>query len=393
MFHRSPRRLAAFIVSNSLLLPIGAATALVWANTAPEIYIRFTANAHFIVNDVGMTLFFALAAKEIVEATAPLGALHPLSKAATPVIAAIGGMAVPATIYLALVAKVDMPQLGRGWAIPTATDIAFSFLIARWVFGRKHPAVPFLLLLAITDDAFGLVVLALFYPSAAVRPVAFAAVLCLACALCWMFRRMRVRHYWPYIAVGGALSWVAFFRGGLHPALALVPIVPFVPHATRDAGLFEAPSLPAADPLGRFEQAVRLPSEIVLFLFGLVNAGVPVGSAGTGTWIVLVALIAGKPLGIFAAALAGEPFGARLPVALTRRDLLVLGCTAGFGFTVALFFATAAFPDGALLDQTKMGALLSSTAGPLAALAAMMLGVGRFGSHRRRIGDQKGRAG
>jgi len=381
--HRSPRRLAAFVVSNSLLLPIGAATALVWANTAPEVYVRFTARAHFIVNDVGMTLFFALAAKEIVEAMAPRGALHPISKAATPLIAAIGGMVLPATIYLALVAQVDMPQLRRGWAIPTATDIAFSFLIARWVFGRKHPAVPFLLLLAIADDAFGLIVLALFYPNTAVRPVAFAAVLCLALALCWTFRRMRVRQFWPYIAVGGGLSWIAFFRGGLHPALALVPIVPFVPHAERDAGLFEEPNRSAPDPLGRFEQTVRVPSEIVLFLFGLVNAGVTVGSAGVGTWIVLVALIAGKPLGIFAAAIAGEPFGAKLPVALTRRDLLVLGCTAGFGFTVALFFATAAFPDGALLDQTKMGALLSFVAGPLAALVAMMLHVGRFRSDSR----------
>ena len=383
MLHQSPRRLATFIVSNSLLLPIGAATALVWANTAPEVYFRFTTPAHFIVNDIGMTLFFALAAKEIVEATAPHGALHPVSKAAMPVIAAIGGMVVPAAIYLALVAEMHVPQLRRGWAIPTATDIAFSFLIARWVFGRKHPAVPFLLLLAIADDAFGLMILALFYPARAVRPVAFVAVLCLAVALCWTFRRARVLQFWPYIAIGGALSWIAFFQGGLHPALALVPIVPFVPHAARDAGLFEEPQLPPRDPLGHFEQTIRVPAEIVLFLFGLVNAGVPVGSVGVGTWIVLVALTAGKPLGIVAAAFTGERLGARLPALLTYRDLLVLGCTAGFGFTVALFFATAAFPDGALLDQTKMGALLSFAAGPLAALVAMMLRVGRFGSHGR----------
>jgi Na+:H+ antiporter, NhaA family len=382
VLHRTPRRLAAFIVSNSLLLPIGAVAALLWANTAPEVYFRFTGYAHFIVNDVGMTLFFALAAKEIVEATAPHGALHPISKAAIPVMAAIGGMALPAAIYFALVTAFDVPQLRRGWAIPTATDIAFSFLIARWLFGRKHPAVPFLLLLAIADDAFGLAVLALFYPSGAVRPVAFAAVLCLALALCWTLRRARVMQFWPYIAIGGALSWIAFFYGGLHPALALVPVVPFVPHTTRDAGLFEEPQLPPRDPLGRFEHTFRVPAEIVLFAFGLVNAGVPVGNVGVGTWIVLVALTVGKPVGVFAAALTGERLGARLPAALTRRDLLVLGCTAGFGFTVALFFATAAFPDGALLDQTKMGALLSFTAGPIAALVALMFRVGRFRSHR-----------
>jgi len=287
-------------------------------------------------------------------------------------------MLVPAAIYLGLVAAVDVPELRRGWAIPTATDIAFSFLIARAVFGRRHPAVPFLLLLAIADDAVGLIVLALFYPTDAVRPIAFVAVLVAALALCWMLRRARVMHFWPYISVGGVLSWIAFFRGGLHPALALVPIVPFVPHADHDAGLFEEPRLRPRDPLGHFEQTIRVPVEIVLFLFGLVNAGVPLSHVGTGTWTVLVALVAGKPLGVVAATLIGEPLGARLPAAVNRRDVLVLGCTAGFGFTVALFFATAAFPDGALLDQTKMGALLSLTAGVVAVLAAVILGVGRF---------------
>ena len=210
----SPGHLAAFIVGNSLLLPIGVVTALVWANVAPHSYVPFTDKAHFLVNDVGMTLFFALAAKEIVEATAPHGALHPLSKAATPVVAALGGMVVPAVVYLALVRAVELPQLHRGWAIPTATDIALSFLVARWLFGRDHPAVPFLLLLAVADDAFGLVVLALLYPADVVRPLMFAAILPVALALCWMFRRLHVMHYWPYIAVGGAVSWFAFFNGG-----------------------------------------------------------------------------------------------------------------------------------------------------------------------------------
>jgi Na+:H+ antiporter, NhaA family len=380
---RSPRHLTAFIVSNSLLLPIGALTALVWANTALDTYLWFAQHAHFIVNDVGMMLFFGLAAKEIVEATAPHGALHPVSKAATPVVAAIGGMLVPASMYLGLVAAVDMPELRRGWAIPTATDIAFSFLIARWVFGRKHPAVPFLLLLAIADDAFGLVVLAVFYPTDVVRPIVFAAVLALALGLCWTFRRARVMQFWPYVAVGGALSWIAFFYGGLHPALALVPIVPFVPHAARDAGLFEESQLPPRDPLGRFEETVRVPTEVVLFLFGLVNAGVPLGQVGAGTWIVVAALVAGKPAGIVVAALLSRPvLGAALPPTPTSRDLVVIGCAAGIGFTVALFFATAAFPEGDVLDQTKMGALASFMAAPVAALAAMLLRVGRFAPRR-----------
>jgi|SRR5262245_28854077 len=324
-----------------------------------------------------MTLFFALAAKEIVEATAPHGALHPFSKAATAIAAAIGGMVVPAAIYVGLVAVMDLPQLHRGWAIPTATDIAFSFLVARWLFGRNHPAVPFLLLLAIADDAFGLVVLAFFYPVDVVRPLLFAAILPIALALCWMFRRMRVTHFWPYVGIGGTVSWVAFFNGGLHPALALVPIVPFVPHAARDEGMFEEPQVPGHDPLSRFEHTVKVPTEVVLFLFGLANGGVAFRQIGAGTWIVVAALVVGKPLGIAAATFAGSAFGAR-PSALAPRDVVVIGCAASIGFTVALFFATAAFPNGDLLDQTKMGALFSLSAVPIAALAAMILRVGRF---------------
>lgn len=374
---RAPHRIAAFVFGNSVLLPIGAFVALVWANVNAEAYATFASRIHFAVNDVGMTIFFALAAKEIVEAMAPGGSLHPVSKAMTPVIGAAGGMAVPAGIYLALVAVTGEHALTRGWAIPSATDIAFSFLVARWLFTAAHPAVPFLLLLAIADDAMGLVVLAVFYPSAAVRPLECALLLSVAVAICWMLRRRRVMEFWPYVTIGGTLAWVAFFRGGLHPALALVPIVPFVPHARRDPGLFEESRRPGHDPLSRFEQTARIPAEIVLFLFGLANAGVPFTRVGTGTWIVAVALIFGKPLGIFLAVLAGRLFGGAAP-AIDRRALLVVGCVAGIGFTVALFFCTAAFPEGAQLDETKIGALLSFGAAAVATVAARVLRVGRF---------------
>lgn len=381
---RSAQHVAAFIVGNSLLLPAGTIVALIWANIAPGSYASVADRAHFLVNEIGMTLFFALAAKEVVEATAPGGALHPLSKAATPVVAALGGMIVPATIYLALVWAAGLPDLQRGWAIPTATDIAFSFLLARWVFGPSHAAVPFLLLLAIADDAFGLIVLALFYPVDVVRPLTFVAVLAVALALCWSLRRARVMHFWPYIALGGALSWVAFFRGGLHPSLALVPIIPFLPHAARDAGLFEESRSPGRDALSRFEHAVKVPAEAVLFLFGLINGGVGIATINTGTWIVVASLCIGKPLGIVTAVAAGATVGTQLPAAVTHRDLWVIGCAGGIGFTVALFFATAAFPNGDLLDQTKIGALLSLMAAPLATVVALLLRVGRFAPAERR---------
>jgi NhaA family Na+:H+ antiporter len=118
-----------------------------------------------------------------------------------------------------------------------------------------------------------------------------------------------------------------------------------------------------------FEEWWRIPVQIVLLLFGVVNAGVPFTSVGTVTFIVLTSLIVGKPLGIVVATVIAERCGFERPAGLERGDLVTLGTAAGIGFTVALFFATAAFPDGVLLREAKMGALLSVVSFPLAVLA------------------------
>ena len=132
------RQFVSFSLERSLLLPAGAIIALVWANTAPSSYYAFAHRLEFYVNDIGMVFFFALATKEIVEATAPGGALHTWRRAAVPAVAALGGMIVPAMVYIAHVHWVDQQVLQRGWAIPCATDIAFSYLVAQSIF-RRHP--------------------------------------------------------------------------------------------------------------------------------------------------------------------------------------------------------------------------------------------------------------
>ena len=118
---------------------------------------------------------------------------------------------------------------------------------------------------------------------------------------------------------------------------------------------------------------------MVLLFFGLVNAGVPLKAYGTGTWAVLTALLAGKPIGIVASTAIAVAAGLRLPQRLRWADLVVVGFMAAIGFTVALFFATAAFPIGPMLAEVKLGALLSVSAAVPAALVAWMLKVGRFG--------------
>lgn len=359
-------RIATFIFDNSLLLVAGTVIAVVWANTDLISYDAISHPLHFWVNDVGMVFFFALAAKEVFEATLPGGALASPRRAMSPLAAAVGGMVAPAVIYVGLASAFGSTDLLRGWAIPCATDIAFSAMIARVIFPANHPAIPFLLLLAIADDALGLVILAVFYPSGPLSFPALVALMTAAIVLAMCLRRRRTPSFWLYVIGPGSLSWAALYVGGFHPALALVPIVPFMPHGARDLGLFDPREKRQPDTLSRFEHWWSTPVQFVLLLFGFANAGVPLEQIGAGTYYVLAALLLGKPIGILAFSSGARLLGARLPSGLQFGDLVVVGIVASIGFTVSLFFATAAFPEGSALSQTKMGALLSFLAAPLA---------------------------
>jgi NhaA family Na+:H+ antiporter len=241
-------------------------------------------------------------------------------------------------------------------------------MIARMIFPGGHPAIPFLLLLAIADDALGLVILALFYPSGELSFIALVGLMTAAVLLALWLRRRRTHAFWRYVIGPGSLSWAALYLGGFHPALALVPIVPFMPHGPRDLGLFDPREELQTDTLNQFEHWWATPVQFVLLFFGFANAGVPFGQIGPGTYYVLAALLFGKPIGVLLFSSGARLIGGRLPHGLHLRDLLVVGIAAAIGFTVALFFATAAFPEGRALAETKMGALLSFVAAPLAVL-------------------------
>ena len=364
----------------------------------------------FLINDVFMAFFFGMAAKEITEACLPGGDLNPLRKAVNPLVATVGGVLGPIAVFFALLSLLhasgafpperSFAELARGWGIPTATDIALAWLVARAVFGAGHPAINFLLLLAVADDGIGLAIIALFYgdPAHRLAPLWLLLVL-LAMGLAALLRARGVRSWQAYVFTAGPVAWSGLMLANLHPALALVFVVPFLPGPSRDTGLFAAedevdaaqggaPGAPPPQhsPLHRFERALKLPVDLGLFLFAYANAGVAFTQSGPMTWIILASLGVGKTAGITAFALGARALGFPLPDRMGKKELVAAAFVASVGLTVALFVAGAAFPDPALQGPAKMGALLSGLLGVVAVLCAGPLGLrgGRPGAGSRR---------
>ena len=390
-----------FVSQYSLLLISGALIALIWANISPHSYhdlVEFVLlkksyigylpegaeyrklTVHYLINDLLMAFFFAVAGKEVWEAIALKNGSLRGKKSVTPLFATAGGMIGPVAVYLGLAALLGSETysaVANGWAIPTATDIAFSYLVGRVIFGAGHPAVRFLLLLAIADDACGLLILAIFYPSGELAPewllLSLGAAVGAYVLFNWLPRYLERTNgsdsyptlvikglsFWPY-AVAGALSWYGFQQSGLHPALGLLPVIPAIPHADTTFGIFADEEKHLTDILNKIEHKLKIPVEFILFLFGFANAGVEFSSIGVPTALVLAGLLIGKPVGILLFGWLGAgPLKFGMPIGMTLIDILVIGFIAAIGFTVSLFIATVAFDHGAVQDAAKMGALLS----------------------------------
>jgi len=366
---------------------------------------------HFIVNEIFMVFFFGIATKEITESVLPGGALNPIPKAINPLMGTLGGIFGPAGMFFLLAwvfynSSGEFSIVANGWGIPTATDIALAWLVARVVFGASHPAVNFLLLLAVADDAIGLGIIAVFYPDPD-HPVAPSWLLLVVAgmAVAYIMRRFQV-SYWPiYILIAGGLSWVGLVKSSIEPALALVVIVPFLPGPKTTHGLFEAEehefehahpqgseAMPAGDvhaasldevdeihhvhaPLDSFEHQLKLPVDFGLFFFAFVNAGVAFGSITQVTFIVLMSLIVGKMIGITLFSWAADRAGFPLPEGMGVKHLLVAAIVAGLGLTVALFVAGKAYDDPVFKDPAKMGAVLSAGAAVVAYIFGRLLKV------------------
>jgi NhaA family Na+:H+ antiporter len=358
----------------ALPLILGITLALVWANTDMEGYqamldthlfniFGLHLNTKEVINDIFMAFFFGLASKEIFESFLPGGCLNKPKMAINPILATIGGVAIPALTFVSLTLAFNRPEFLGGMAIPVATDIAFAWLGARLIFGQSHPAIQFLLLLAVIDDAIGMMILAIFFPTQTlVLPWLTLTVLAIGGA--YLLRRMNIQQWWIYILGPGVVSWLGFALAGLHPALALTCIIPFMPIAKKDFGLYQNPN--NCDEkhgacLQDFEHQIKPIIDFGLFFFGLVNAGVVITSSSFGvlTLIIASSLIVGKFIGVTGIALAAKKLGVNPPEGVETKHLPVIGFLAGVDITVSLFLADRVFAGTAFESQAKLGVLLS----------------------------------
>ncbi|OFW46838.1 MAG: hypothetical protein A3J29_06550 [Acidobacteria bacterium RIFCSPLOWO2_12_FULL_67_14b] len=372
---RFPVRAIRFVLNRFLLLPIGAAIALVWANTEAEGYFRFAQALAFPVNEIGMAFFLALMTQEVFEAVMPGGALHSWRYWSLPIAGALGGLAGAAATFFLIVNLRHETVLSQAWPVAAAIDVAAGYFVLRLIYPHRNRAMPFLLVLAMVTDA--LVVALVVVASPDFSPHAGgAAFLLAALAIAAALRHGKVQSFWPYLIGAGTLSWLGLYWMGIHPALALVPLVPMLPHDPRPREVFD--DRLDDQPVHYGEHEWNGIAQVALFLFGLVNAGVILKAYDTGTWTVIVAALVGRPLGIMAFIGLAVVAGLHLPRRMRWGELIVIALASSSGFTFALFMAAAVLPIGAVAGQITLGALSTVAGAAVTIVAAWLLGAGRF---------------
>lgn len=354
--------------AGGILLMLATVTAMVWANSPWGHSYDNVWNTRLAVgsgefgldkdlqhwvNDALMAVFFFVIGLEI-KREAVTGHLRDIRAASLPIVAAIGGMVLPAALFVAVVRSGEEVT---GWAIAMATDIAFSLGVLA-LLGPRAPAglKVFLLTLAIVDDIGAITVIALFYSGGVDAPwLTLAAVALLGVV---GMRMLAVPSALAYVPLG-FVAWYATLKAGIHPTIAAVAIgmlTPAVPVRGRHI-------------LEELEHRLHpWSSYLIVPVFALANAGVRVTGDVLSdafetalVWGIIVGLVAGKIAGVSIAALGAYRLGlGRLPAGVSSRHVAGAGALAGIGFTVALFIAGLAFDDQTLRDQAKIGILIGS---------------------------------
>jgi Na+:H+ antiporter, NhaA family len=365
--------------ASGIVLLAAAALAMIWANSPWSASYHSVWTASFdthlaghtfavtpawVINDGMMTIFFFVVGMEI-RREIHHGELSTLKRAALPVAGAIGGMVVPAVIYVAVVHD----SVGvHGWGIPMATDIAFAVGILALLGKRVPPALRVLLLaLAVIDDLGAIVVIAIFYSAGIAWWGLIIAATAVGCIIAMQRRGIHVKlaYLAPAIAV-----WAGLYSAGIHPSIAGVIVGVVTPVIFRG----QSPSQTLIERLHPWVAFGVMP------LFALANAGISLGGSSSSASKVSIALgvglglSVGKPLGVLAASGLALKLGIAVrPAGLSIRHFVVLGIVAGVGFTMSLFIAQLAFPSSQLLLDAKLGILLASAASATVAIVVARL--------------------
>ena len=367
--------------SGAAVLAVATCTALVLANSplrndyhqlldhyltvgAGDWALKLT--IHHWINDALMTIFFFVVGLEIKREIA-VGQLSTRKRLALPLVAALGGMLVPALIYLG----VSRGTFAAGWGVPMATDIALAIGLLAALGARVAAGARVMLLgLAIVDDIGAIVVLAVFYSSGVSGNWLIVAIVAVIATV--IAKRIGIEHVATYVAIGVVL-WYSLQQSGVHPTLAgvamglLAPVTPM-----RGTSLVDAEEQGASSSVSVVEWLQHLlhpwSSMLVVPLFALANAGVTISAETVRAAIsspvaqgIFCGLVLGKPIGIAVFAVIGRRAGVlEFPVGLTRRMVLGVGQVAGVGFTVAMFIAELAFDSPAMREAATMAILAAS---------------------------------
>ncbi|RWH72051.1 Na+/H+ antiporter NhaA [Mesorhizobium sp.] len=365
--------------AGGIILMAAAALALIVANSplaeayfaVLHAYLGPLSVSHWI-NDGLMAVFFLLVGLEIKREMLD-GQLSTWPRRVLPGIAAAGGMAVPALVYV-LINRDNQPALS-GWAIPTATDIAFALGVLS-LLGSRVPASlkVFLTALAIIDDLGAVIIIALFYTSG--LSLAYLAAAFAVIALLVVLNRMRAMKLWPYLLLGVVL-WVLVLKSGVHATLAGVALALTIP-LERFPGISHDSE---HSPLHRLEHGLhKLVPFLVIPIFGFANAGVSLGGLSFAALVepltlgVAAGLVLGKLVGVFGSSALAIRFGlAELPANARWLHMLGISLLCGIGFTMSLFIGLLAFAgDPALQDAVKVGILAGSLVAALLGAAVLL---------------------
>jgi NhaA family Na+:H+ antiporter len=389
---------------SSFALLAAAVIALIWANSPWQLSYHHVWElelalsglrlpVHAWINDALMAIFFFLVGMEIKHEIVH-GELADIRRAALPIVGALGGMVVPALLFVAF----NFGRPGQhGWGVPMATDIAFSLGVLGMVKGIPADLKVFLLSLAIADDIGAIIVIAVFYSGSLDRAALLAGLVILA--VIYLLLKVGISRPILYFVLGAGF-WVAVLRSGVHATIAGV-ILGFMVPTTSQLSLEQFQDIAtdmsrgfrdamarndlqgAKNLLGSFEALLnntestseRLTRQLndwvsflVLPLFALANAGVTFSSGAWRdlltsriAWGIVIGLVVGKPLGIIGFAKAAVRAGwAEMPTGVTWKQLNAVGMLAGIGFTVSIFISSLAFDDAEHLMEAKAAVLGAS---------------------------------